>query len=305
MSSKQKITTHLWFDQEARQAAEFYCSLFPRSGISNVTILHDTPSGDAAIVSFELDRQPFMAINGGPLFKFNPSTAFILNFDPSRDQNARENLDRVWRELSKGGRALMPLQEYDFSKRFGWVEDQFGLSWELMLTDPEGEERPFITPALLFTGDKAGRAEEAVNFYLSVFKNARMGSMHRYPKEMRLKNGGTVQFADLMIENTWFAVMDSVNDQPFDFNEAISLIVYCEDQEAIDYYWKKLSAVPEAEQCGWLKDKFGVSWQIVPAAMDEMMGNGTREQVDRVTQAFLPMKKLVIADLEKAYKGES
>ena len=304
MSSKQKITTNLWFDQEARQAAEFYCSLFPGSGISNVTVLHDTPSGDTDIVSFELDRQPFMAINGGPLFKINPSTAFILNFDPSKDQNARENLDRVWRELSKGGRVLMPLQEYDFSKRFGWVEDQFGLSWELMLTDPQGQERPFITPALMFAGEKAGRAQEAINFYLSVFKNAKMGLMHRYPKELELNKGGTVRFADLMIENTWFAVMDSANDQPFDFNEAISFIVYCEDQEAIDYYWKKLSAVPEAEQCGWLKDQFGVSWQIVPTAMDEMMGNGTREQIDRVTQVLLPMKKLVIADLEKAYKGE-
>jgi len=198
----------------------------------------------------------------------------------------------------------MPLQEYDFSKRFGWIEDKFGLSWEVMLTNPEGEERPFITPALMFAGEKAGRAEEAINFYLSVFENAKMGSMHRYPKGVEFNKGGTVQFADLMIENTWFAVMDSANEQPFDFNEAISFMVYCEDQKAIDYYWKKLSTVPEAEQCGWLKDKFGISWQIVPAAMDAMIGNGTKEQIDRVIQAILPMKKPVIADLEKAYKGD-
>lgn len=128
--------------------------------------------------------------------------------------------------------------------------------------------------------------------------------MHHYPKEMEFVKEGNVQFADFMLEKTWFAVMDSAYEQPFDFNEAISFIVYCKDQKEIDYYWEKLSAVPEAEQCGWLKDQFGVSWQIVPPALDEMLINGSREQIDRVTQAFLSMKKLVIADLEKAYKGD-
>ena len=300
---KRAITPNLWFDKEARQAAEFYCSIFPKSKISNVTVLHDTPSGDTDIVAFELGSQPFMAISAGPLFKFNPSTSFILNFDPAMDQNAHENLDRAWEKLYEGGKALMPLQEYPFSKRFGWVEDKYGLSWELMLTDPEGEQRPFITPALMFVGDKAGRAEEAIDFYLSVFKNAKMGSMNRFPKGMEPDKEGTVQFADFMVENTWFAATDSAQEHLFDFNEAISFMVYCEDQKEIDYYWQKLSAVPEAEQCGWLKDQFGVSWQIVPIAMDEMMASGTREQIDRLTQALLPMKKLMIADLEKAYQG--
>ncbi len=111
-------------------------------------------------------------------------------------------------------------------------------------------------------------------------------------------------FADFMIENQWFAAADSAHEHHFAFNEAISFIVHCDDQEEIDYYWERLSAVPEAEQCGWLKDKFGVSWQIVPKEMDEMMANGTPEQIDHVTQTFLPMKKLIIADLKKAYEGE-
>lgn len=303
-SDKQNITPHLWFDKEAKQAAEFYCSIFPNSKITSSVVLHDTPSDDTEIISFELDRQPFMAMSAGPQFKINPSISFILNFDPSRDPNAQEEMDRVWEEFSKGGKPLMPLQEYDFSKRYGWIEDKYGLSWQLILSNPEGEERPFITPALMFVGDNTGRAEEAVNFYLSVFKNARMGSMHHYPKEMEFVKEGNVQFADFMLEKTWFAVMDSAYEQPFDFNEAISFIVYCKDQKEIDYYWEKLSAVPEAEQCGWLKDQFGVSWQIVPPALDEMLINGSREQIDRVTQAFLSMKKLVIADLEKAYKGD-
>ena len=197
----------------------------------------------------------------------------------------------------------MPLQEYPFSKWFGWVEDKFGLSWQLMLTNPEGEERPLITPALMFTGEKAGHAEEAINFYLSVFRNTKKGSMIHYSQDIEPNKKGTIQFADVMLEGTWFAVMDSGYPHGFDFNEAISFIVRCSDQKSVDYYWEKLSAVPEAEQCGWLKDKFGVSWQITPTAMDEMLARGTRAQIDRVTQAFLPMKKIIIADLEKAYKG--
>ncbi len=299
----QGITPNLWFDKEAKQAAELYCSLFPQSEISNVTVLHDTPSGDSEIVSFKLGGQPFMAISAGPIFKFNPSISFIVNFDPSRDPKAKENLNMVWKKLSVGGSVLMPLQEYPFSKWFGWIQDQFGLSWQLMLTNPEGEERPFIIPAVMFTRENLGHAEEAINFYLSVFSNTKKGSIIRFTKEMDQDNEGAIQFADLMLEGAWFALMDSPGQHEFGFNEAISFMVHCEDQKTIDHYWEMLSAVPEAEQCGWLKDKFGVSWQIVPTAMEKMMASGTQEQVNRVTQAFLPMKKLIIADLEKAFKG--
>jgi predicted 3-demethylubiquinone-9 3-methyltransferase (glyoxalase superfamily) len=95
--------------------------------------------------------------------------------------------------------------------------------------------------------------------------------------------------------------MDSAQAHDFTFNEAISLMVNCNNQEEIDYYWGKLSAVPESEQCGWLKDSYGVSWQVVPAGLDDMLQNGTREQVDRVTEAFLQMKKFDLAELERAY----
>lgn len=198
----------------------------------------------------------------------------------------------------------MPLDKYPFSERFGWLQDKYGLSWQLILSNPEGEERPFLVPALMFVGDVVGRAEEAINFYLSVFKNSKMGEIIRFGAGQEPEKEGTVMFADFMIENQWFAATDSAREHNFSFNEAISFIVNCEDQEEIDYYWEKLSAVPEAEQCGWLKDKYGVSWQIVPKEMDELMANGTREQIDRVTQAFLPMKKLIIADLKKAYESQ-
>lgn len=301
----QKVIPHLWYDKEAKEAAAFYCSVFPDSDITNVTTLQDTPGGDCDVVSFRLSGQRFMAISAGPVFKFNPSVSFMVNFDPSRDANARENLDAAWEKLSAGGTALMPLDEYPFSKRYGWIQDRYGLSWQLILTNPEGDERPFIIPSLLFVGEVCGKAEEASDFYISVFENSKRGNIHRYPKGMEPDQEGTVMFTDFTIENQWFVAMDSAHEHQFAFNEAVSFLVACETQEEIDAYWDKLSAVPEAEQCGWLKDKYGLSWQISPAVMDEMMSKGTDEQIRRITQAFMPMKKLDLEVLKKAYAGES
>ncbi len=298
----QKIIPHLWFDTQAKEAAEFYVSAFDNSKITNITTLHDTPSGDAETVSFELDGYSFMAISAGPYFKINPAISFMLNFDPSKDERAEEKLRALWEKLSEGGKAMMPLQEYPFSKLYGWVEDKFGVSWQLILTNPEGEERPFIIPSLLFVKEMCGKAEAAREFYMSVFKNSKPGTLALYPAGMPQKEG-TVMFSDFQLEGQWFTAMDGEGSHEFAFNEGISLMVKCDSQEEIDYYWSKLSAVPESEQCGWLKDSFGVSWQITPARMDAMMREGTPEQIKRVTRAFLQMKKFDIAKLEEAYNG--
>ncbi len=159
MATKLKtIVPHLWYDKQAREAAEWYVSIFPDSKITHSAILKDTPSGDAETVSFELAGQPFMAISAGPFFKFN---------------------------------------------------------------------------------------------------------------------------------------------------EAVSFIVYCDTQEEIDYYWSHLTKEGEEGQCGWLKDKFGLSWQIVPSLMNEMMENGTQEQIANVTGAFLKMKKFDIVTLQQAFEKAS
>jgi predicted 3-demethylubiquinone-9 3-methyltransferase (glyoxalase superfamily) len=312
---KQKITPHLWFDKEAKEAAEFYTRNFPDAKVIHSSTIKGTPGGDTDIVSFELSGYKFMAISAGPLFKFNPSISFMLNFDPSRDNNARENLDELWEKLSAGGQALMPLDKYPFSERYGWIQDKYGVSWQLILTDPKGEERPFIVPSLLYVSETCDKAEEATDFYLSVFsakggsasggKSTKRGTIARYPAGMEPNKEGSVMFTDFTLEGQWFTAMDGSSDMhKFAFNEAISLIVSCENQEEIDYYWEKLSAVPESEQCGWLKDKYGVSWQVVPTAMDEMMSKGTPEQLARVTEAFLKMKKFDIAELERAAEGK-
>ncbi len=308
MANTQKIVPHFWFDTEAVEAARFYVDTFAVLGnceILSSTTLHDTPSGDAETVTFQLAGYTIMAISAGPIFKINPSISLMVNFDPARDPQAREHLDHIWERLSDGGNTLMPLGEYPYSSRYGWIEDRFGISWQLILTDPGGEERPIIIPALLFTGQVVGKAEEAGEFYRSLFKDAKLGMVERFPAGMEPDKEGTIMFSDFQLENQWFVASDSAYAHDFAFNEAVSLLVRCETQAEIDFLWEKLSAVPEAEACGWLKDRYGVSWQIAPAIMDDMMENGTPEQIQRVTEAFLTMKKFDIAALEAAYRNPS
>lgn len=291
----QKITPHLWFDTEAVEAAEFYSSTFPDSRVTDVTTISNTPSGDTDIVSFELWGQPFMAISAGPLFKFTPAVSFVVSC------TTKEEVDTLWARLSAGGTVLMPLDSYPFSERYGWTEDRYGLSWQIMLAG-EGQMRQRITPTLMFVGEVCGKAEEAINLYTSVFPDSKVGQILRYGKDEEPDKEGTIKYASFLLEGQEFTAMDSAQEHDFGFNEAISLLVSCETQEEIDHYWDSLSAVPEAEQCGWLKDKYGLSWQVVPSAMDEMLRTGTKEQIARVTEAFLQMKKFDLAELRRVYE---
>ncbi len=293
----QKIIPHLWFDKEAKEAAAFYVSVFGRgSKIKDTTVIHDTPSGDCDIVEFELRGREFMAISAGPLFKFNPSISFFVYCE------TKNEVDSLWEKLFEGGKVLMPLQEYPWSKRYGWIQDKYGLSWQLILTNPNDNKRPEIVPSLLFVGNAYGKAEEAVKFYMSVFKQSQQGSLMRYSAGQEPNKEGTLMFADFKLLNTRISAMDGGGSHDFSFNEAVSFLIQCETQEEINYYWEKLSAVPEAEQCGWLRDKYGVSWQVNSRIVGEMLKDKDLEKVKRVTEAFLKMKKFDIAALKKAYE---
>jgi predicted 3-demethylubiquinone-9 3-methyltransferase (glyoxalase superfamily) len=296
-ADKQKIIPHLWFNIEAKEAAEFYVSIFPDSKITNITTLNNTPSGSTDSVSFALMGQPFMAISAGPLFKFNPSISFLIACE------TEAMVDSLWEKLAEGGTALMELGEYPFSERYGWIQDRYGLSWQLMYTGGLPIQQN-ITPTIMFVGKQAGKTEEAINFYASIFRNSKVGDILRYEKNEEPEIEGTVKHASFTLEEQQFAAMDSALEHGFAFNEAISLIVSCDTQEEIDYYWNKLTAVPEAEQCGWLKDRYGLFWQVVPSRMNEIMQSGDQARIARVTEAFLKMKKFDIAELEKAYRGE-
>jgi predicted 3-demethylubiquinone-9 3-methyltransferase (glyoxalase superfamily) len=291
-----KIVPHLWYDKEAKEAAILYTGLFDRSKIIRTTVIEDTPSGDAELVTFELADQEFMAISAGPYFKFNPSISLMVLCDTVEEVNTK------WKTLSENGTALMPLAAYPFSKWYGWIQDKYGLSWQLMLAgeDQSGQK---IKISLLFSQDANGKAEEAVQYYVEVFKDAEIGAMIQYEEGEANTANAKIKYASFRLFDLEFSAMDHGYEADFSFNEAFSLIVNCKDQQEIDYYWEKLSAVPDAEQCGWLKDKFGISWQIVPENMGELLSNGTKDEIKRVTEAFLKMKKFDIDLLEKARLG--
>ena len=294
----QKIVPNLWYDKEAKEAAEFYVSVFGQdSKITNVSTLHDTPSGDCDLVSFRLRGYEFMAISAGPLFTFNPAVSFHVKC------KTKDEVDPLFERLSKDGKVLMPLDAYPFSERFAWVQDRYGLSWQLIYVGDQPISQA-IMPAVMFVGDVCGKAEDAVKFWTSVFPQSKTNMMMRYPAGAKPDKEGTIQYASFALCGQEFGAMDSAHEHKFQFNEAISFIVKCDDQAEIDRYWKALSAVPESEQCGWLKDRFGVSWQIVPTAMDEMLRTKDEKKLDRVTQALLKMKKFDIAELEKAAEGK-
>ena len=300
-----KISTNLWFDNQAEQAAEFYISVFGGKTGRKLYYteagqeVHGQKPGTLMTIDFTVADHNFVGLNGGPVFTFNPSVSFIVNYDPSQDENAKENLDEAWQKLSEGGTALMPLQEYPFSKHYGWIQDKYGVSWQLMLTNPEGEPRPIITPSLMFTEQMCGKAEEAGDFYISVFKDTKRGTVAHYPIGMEPDTENETMYSDFMLENQWFAAMDSAREHTV-FNEAVSFVINCADQAEVDYYWEKLSAVPEAEQCGWLKDKYGVSWQVVPTEYLHVLADGDEAESARVMEAMLKMKKLDLAALKAA-----
>ena len=296
--AREKITPHLWYDKEAKEAAELYTSAFSALGparIKSTVTIHDTPSGSADIVTIELLGQEFTLLSAGPYFKFTPAVSFLVAC------RTKEEVQGLWDKLGQGGKALMELGAYPFSEKYGWTQDRYGLSWQVMFMG----ERPVkqrITPSLMFVREQYGKAEEAIRYYASVFRNAKVGEIMRYARGEEPDREGAVKYAAFSLEGQDFSAMESALEHDFTFNEAISFMVHCETQKEIDHYWK-LSAVPEAEQCGWLKDRFGLSWQVVPNAMDRMMENGDKKKMAAVTQAFLKMKKFDVAELERAYAG--
>ena len=297
---EQKITPCLWFDDQAEEAANFYTSLFRDSKIGEVARypeegkeVHGRPAGSVMTVDFQLHGYDFTALNGGPAFRFTPAISFFVNCDTAGE------VDRLWSELSDGGTALMPLDTYPFSPKYGWIQDRYGVSWQVMLA--EGDVQQAIIPSMLFVGDVCGRTEEAIGFYTSVFGDSEPREIHRYGADQEPDQEGTVMSADFALEGQLFAAMDSAHEHEFTFNEAISFVVSCETQEEVDHYWERLSEDPGVEQCGWLKDRFGVSWQIVPTALSELLARPDRERAGRVMEAMLRMKKIDIAGLREAY----
>jgi predicted 3-demethylubiquinone-9 3-methyltransferase (glyoxalase superfamily) len=298
----QKISPFLWFDTQAEEAAKFYTSVFRNSRMESVTKYNDASAnasgmkpGSVMTASFEIEGYKFTALNGGPVFKINPSVSFFVH---SKDE---KEIDNLWKKLSEGGKTLMDLNKYDWSKKYGWVEDKFGVSWQLMLVENDFEQK--IVPSFLFTGDAYGKANEAINYYTSIFREAKAGNIYKYGTDYPPNDPDALMYADFTLEGEKFAAMDGGGEHNFMFNEAISFAINCDDQKELDHYWNRLSegGDPKAQMCGWLKDRYGISWQIVPSILPKLLNNGKKSQ--KVMEHLLKMKKLDIAELQKVYEG--
>ncbi|MEO8822476.1 MAG: VOC family protein [Ginsengibacter sp.] len=272
----------LWFDGNAKEAATFYCSVFENSKIT---------SENPVVVNFQLNGFKFMGLNGGPAFTINPSVSFFVFCENENE------VEKKWNQLSAGGKILMPLNKYPWSEKYGWCQDEYGVNWQLMI-DKKMEQK--IIPAFMFTQKNNGRAEEAINFYTSVFKNAEIKMISRYEKGEH-DTEGNIKHAQFTLNDQWFVAMESSGPHDFTFNEGVSMVITCDTQEEIDYYWNKLTEGGTESQCGWLKDKYGFSWQVVPEVLSKLMSDPSKRE--NVMQTFMTMKKFDIQKLTEASKN--
>lgn len=296
----QLFSNGLWFDRNAEEAVRFYCSVFPDSEILTTMYygnegqeIHGGEPGTVLALNVRLSGTVFQAINGGPVFQKNPSISFMIL---CRDV---AEADRFWNALSEGGEVLMAIDKYDWSERYGWVNDKYGTSWQIYTGDGDGLSQR-ISPSLMFTGTQFGRAEEAIRFYTSIFPDPEIEGILKYPEGM--EDAGKVMHSQFKMAGQIFMAMDSGLEHNFRFSEGVSLIVNCRTQEEIDRYWEQLLVGGGTiQECGWLKDRFGVSWQIVPVQLDRMLATTDEAQRDRVMKAMLGMKKLDLVKLQEAY----
>lgn len=292
----QRFVPHLWYDGAAEEAARLYAGLIPGSSLGRIARfgkvgqeVHGQPEGRVLTVEADLGGTRVVALNGGPAFRFAPSFSLFVALPE------RAEVDRVWAGLIEGGEALMPLDAYSWSPRYGWLRDRWGLGWQICQGDPAAAGRR-VRPCLLFGGALAGQAEAAIAAWTAVFPGSAPGEAMRHGAEPGLAYG------PFTLGGEAFLALDS-RDAPGGFTEAASIGVMCDDQAEVDRLWRALSADSEAEACGWLKDRFGLSWQIIPRALPGMMADPDQARADRVMAAVLPMKKPDIAALEAAYAG--
>lgn len=262
----------IWCNNNAKEVADFYCSVFPET-----SIVEENP----IVVLLEMHGQNLMLVNGGDIFKPNPSISLMyLTMSESEVEN-------IWVQLAKDGNAMMALDKYPFSPKYGWIEDKYGVSWQLYTASDENHIVQKVVPTLMFTGLQNGNAEKAAEFYTSLFPNSEIRGILRYSGNEN-ETEDNVQHGEFKILDYLVMMMDSSLEHKFQFSEGVSLVVNCDNQKEIDKYWNGLiSNGGEESQCGWLKDRFGVSWQIVPREIGRWM-----YQSPKVAEVLFKMKKL-------------
>ncbi len=271
------ISTCLWFDGKAKEAATFYQSVFG----DDFQPISENPLA----VNYSIAGRRFMHLNGGPGFPINPSISFFVG------SKSTDELNALWQKLSAEGNVLMPLNTYPWSEWYGWCQDKYGVNWQLMMGHESSHK---IMPNLLFVQHNNGKAKDAINFYTSIFSPSTLIAMSNYEKG-EPDEEGHVKYSQFSLNNLPFGAMDSSAPHQFNFNEGVSFIVVVDTQEEIDYYWGKFSMGGQPGKCGWIKDKYGVSWQVIPSVLGKLMNNP--ETAPKAMYAFMQMSKMIIADL--------
>jgi predicted 3-demethylubiquinone-9 3-methyltransferase (glyoxalase superfamily) len=202
--------------------------------------------------------------------------------------------------LVEGGMALMPLDKHPWSDCYAWVQDRFGVSWQVMQTGRKPDDA-VIAPCLMFTGGAHGQAEAAIRFYPSALPDSRIERIEKYTADEGVE--GTVKHGRFRVCGTQLVAMDAHQQNNFKFSEALSLQVLCDTQDDVDRVWSALTEGGREGPCGWLTDRFGFAWQVVPRALRDMMTSDDEPARARAFSSFMPMKKLDIATLEPAFRG--
>ncbi len=287
----QKINPFLWFNDNSVEAAEFYTSAFSKS--KTVSTMPG-PGGKPMGVTIELAGQTFILLNGGPRYHPNPSISFYVHCE-SNDQ-----VDSIWNALSTEGKVMMALDTYPWSAHYGWVEDKYGVSWQIGIGTMGVQTPHSIEPTLMYTGNMQGRAEEAVDLYVSLFPNSSVEHKSRY-EDGEPGPKGQIKHAGFMLNGQSFAAMDAHMPSPIEFTPGISLFINCDTAEEVDFFWEKLGDGGRYDRCGWLQDKFGVSWQVIPTLLGRLFSDSNRAKAGAAMQAMMQMSKIDSAELQAAF----
>jgi predicted 3-demethylubiquinone-9 3-methyltransferase (glyoxalase superfamily) len=299
--AEQKISPCLWFDNRAEEAVASYTSTLKNSRIGRIERYGESGAevsgrekGSVMTVEFELCGQKFVALNGGPHFQFSPAVSLSVRCETA------EEAESVWSKLLPGGKVMMEFGEYPFSKRYGFLQDKFGLAWQVILCGTPQK----IEPSFLFVQKRYGKALEAMNFYVSLLGGSKINDKVLYGANDPNGDEGAVMYASFDLAGQTFSVMDGKGPHEFDFTGAISFQIFCDDQAEVDRLW---DAIPrgggEASQCGWVMDKFGVYWQVVPKAFTKHMKELDPARTENVLKALYKMKKIIIKELEAAARN--
>jgi predicted 3-demethylubiquinone-9 3-methyltransferase (glyoxalase superfamily) len=288
----QKITPCLWFNNNAEEAMSFYVSTFKKSQVLKISRYGEEapmPKGTVMMVTFKINGLEVMGLNVGVPPKSSPAVSFFVY-----STNPKE-VDEYYEKLSAGGKVMMPLDKYPFSERYAFITDKFGVAWQLMLVPKPA----VMAPCLLFVDTSLGKAKSAVEFYTKAFKKAKVNHMMLYEKGEGSKVG-SVKHASFNLEGQEFTAMDGPGPHQFIFTDAISFVINCEGQKEVDYFWDLLSKGGKKSQCGWLSDKYGVTWQVTPAILLKLITDKNPEKAKRVMQAMMKMQKIEIKPLQEA-----